>query len=933
MGLEESPFILLNMTETELVKLLKGHSLNKSALYLKADALTEGDKKDIDLMLSHLVEKGIIGFHGSLYYLLSEQGISLAKVTMKKKNFVVLVSVSEGKEIKISGPEADGLLIGDFIYVKKAQGNYHGIDYLKATDSFTGRFSLTSSGKTQLLVDYLNQCGKTVLITEIKEGLDIHQGDLVKCEILGYGSNTYRVKASQLLVRASDVGSDISMIIKENDAPTTFSDAAIQQAKNIPQTLKEEDYIDRVDLRNENIVTIDGDDAHDFDDAVSIERNLNGYKVIVSIADVTHYMRPNSPLDNDAIERATSIYVADRVVPMLPFELSNGICSLNPDVDRLTLSVIMYLDGMGNVYSSKVVKSVIHSHARLTYRQVNSYLRNEENDLNNETKKLIDVLYECAIKVRKRRTRQGALKLSSTELKFKLDEEGVPTDVVKVEQGESEMMIEDFMILANCEVAKLLRSHNIPVLYRVHEFPKMEKVSDFKDFIKKMDPKLIGYFPRTKDLSGARLNDFISSIGNEDLKSVISYMMLRALQKAKYTPEELGHFGLAEPYYCHFTSPIRRYPDDIIHRLVKDYLIDGKEFSYDDIYSYLVSMGDITSQAEVRADKIEREVEDLEACKYMAKHIGETYKAKVIGIINKGMFVEMESGIEGFLSFHCMHGDAFSFNERTYSVEGKYHPEYSFTIGTKLNVTIMSVDVDRGEIDLATPEFYAENALDLSEEDRIELARYGIYVEQEEDPDFEEYDKKPTSYSKNKGDREFFDEHSSYSKDEPKEEKVKTTTRSGYHSSKKTEEKKEKKSFRKSDTRGFDSQIRSVEKKDDKFKKKQSSYHDHQGYDAKIEDSKPRRRHFDHDENNFEREKFRSDDHKSYGKKNYGDKKPYSKDRKPYSGEKKSFSKDKKYSFDRKHSDYKKPSYKKDGYSKDKKFGGSKRPYHKKREE
>ena len=722
------------MTEKEIEQNLKGQMLDKKSLTKKLEAITAEQQRELDLELKHLIFAGIVGEHSGSYYLLADQKIYLAKVTMKTHNFVILKSIPDNVDIKISGRESDGLLIGDLLYVKAfQQGIYHALDYLKAITTLKGNYSLTSNGKEQLIISYLNSCGKSVLVSSKNDNLGINQGDLVEGEIQSFSGNTITVKITKLLVKASDVGSDISMIISSNDAPLTFPDSVMDEAKALPASVSEEEKKDRTDFRDHCVVTIDGDDAHDFDDAVEGKKFGNGYEVVVHIADVTHYMKPHHPLDDEAITRGTSIYVADRVVPMLPFELSNGICSLNPNEERLVLSVTMDVDTFGNVFNTKIEKGLIRSHGRLTYNKVNDFFDGKDCEYSQEIKDTLTVLHECSKGIRRRRELQGAMKLDSTELKFKLDENGTPTEVTKQVQGESEKMIEDLMIIANCSVAKALKHASIPVLYRVHEFPPLEKLANFKDFIKKMDPRLVYTFPKTKDLNGGRLNDFLESIKDDNLRKAISHMMLRALAKARYCPEELGHFGLAEMDYCHFTSPIRRYPDDIIHRLVKDYLIEGKSFDYDEVTARLETLGDITSGEEVKADIIERSVDDLESSKYMVNHIGELYHGTVTSMVQRGMFIETEIGIEGFLAYHCMHDDVFKFDDKTYSVTGKHNPDISFTIGTPIDVKVLASNPKEQEIDFATPEFYDRFALNLTEADREDLSLNGIQVEEEDE--------------------------------------------------------------------------------------------------------------------------------------------------------------------------------------------------------
>ncbi len=714
------------MTEKQIVKLLKGQQLSLRALVEKVEAFATQQKAELESALAHLEATGIVGKHNSFYYLLKDQGVFLAKVIVKNRNFVILKSIPDGDEVRISGDESDQLLLGDLVYAKEFQKDtFHCLDYYKAVSTLKGRYSLTRTGKEQLLVSYLNDAGKTILIKSIAEDLEINQGDLLEGDIVNFEGNTISVKITKLLVKSDDVGSDISMVISENDGRLEFPQNVIDEAKSIPEALIQSDYENRTDFRDHTIITIDGDDAHDFDDAVEARRFGKGYEITVHIADVTHYVKPNHPLDNEAINRGTSIYVADRVVPMLPFELSNGICSLNPEVDRLTLSVTMDVDVLGNVFAYKVERGVIRSHGRLTYNQVNRYFEGKDENFTPEIRETLDILHEASKLIRYRRTLQGAMKLDSTEIKYKLDETGMPTEVIKLQQGESEQMIEDLMVIANCSVAKMLKKAGIPVLYRVHEFPPLQKISTLKDYLKRMD--LLTEFPKTENISGSRLNDFLGSIKDDDLRSAVSYMVLRSMAKARYSPEELGHFGLAELEYCHFTSPIRRYPDDIIHRLVKDYIIDKKEFDFEDVYNYLENMGDNLSDLEAKADVIEREVNDLEAAKYMTQHIGELYHGKVVGMVQRGMFVETEIGIEGFLAYHCMHGDYFKYNERAFAVFGKM-TDISFSIGTPIDIKVLAADPHKNEVDFATPEFYDANAVDLTEAERESLSLNGIQV-------------------------------------------------------------------------------------------------------------------------------------------------------------------------------------------------------------
>ncbi|MCI6608310.1 MAG: VacB/RNase II family 3'-5' exoribonuclease [Bacilli bacterium] len=725
------------MKETQLLSLLKGQELTLNALFERSESFTAREKENLQNLLETLIEEGKVGKNQTRYFLLEDKGYFLAKITAKNRNFVVLTVIPSGEEIKISGEESDMLLIGDLVYAKEFQkGTFHCLEYLRPNSVLKGYYSLAADGSALLSVDYLNACGKRVFITEVADDIreEVNQGDLVKASILTFNDNVLTCKAEEILVKADEVGSDISMIIAKEDAPLHFSKKALTQAENMPIEVSDSEKEGRFDFREDCVVTIDGDDAHDFDDAVSIRRLGSGYQITVHIADVTEYVKRGSALDEDAITRGTSIYVADRVVPMLPFELSNGICSLNPNVDRLTLSCIMDMDAQGYVIHSEVKRGLIRSHARLTYNQVNRFLEGEEQGLEKEVKDTLLLLAEASACIRRRRDLQGAMKLDSTELKFHLDEENIPTEVIKMTQGRSEKMIEDFMILANCTIAKMLRERGIPVLYRVHEFPPLEKLDTFRSYLKKV--RLIKSFPKNENITGARLNDFLASIENESVRQTVSEQMLRAMSKAYYSLEDIGHFGLAEKEYCHFTSPIRRYPDDIIHRLVKDYLIDEKKIDLEEVYLYLEKMGTLLSSEEVRADHIQRECDDLEAAKYMKRHLGEVFDARVVSLISKGMFIQTSLGIEGFLPYRLISGDAFRYSEKDFTAYG-FEKESVYTIGTPLRVKALCVDIDRREITFATEEFYDTYAFDISDVQKEELAERGISIFRDDEDYYE----------------------------------------------------------------------------------------------------------------------------------------------------------------------------------------------------
>ncbi len=721
------------MTENEIIRLLRGSVRSEKSIDEQREAFTAHDKEEVKELLQHRINHGIIGESEEGYFLLEEQKRILGKVTRKNRNFVILKRIPTKEEYRLSGKEADQLLIGDLVYLQQFQkGVFHAVDYLKSTDHLKGVFTLSPNGQGRIHVDYLSNCGKSVLITEYAPGVKekVHTGDLLNCAITNFKGNVISVTAEEILVRSDDVGSDISRIIADHDAPLSFPAKVIEEAKKVEQEITPEEKEGRTDFTNDCVVTIDGDDSHDFDDAVFGKRVLNGYEITVHIADVTHYRKINHPLDDEAYLRGTSIYVADRVVPRLPFELSNGICSLNPNVERLVLSVTRRVDANGNVFSSKVCRGVIRSHGRLTYNQVNSFFKGEDVGFSKEIQDTLLVLKEAAEKIRRRRTLQGARELESTELKFTLDEQGNPTDVKKYESGESQHRIEDLMIIANVSVAKLLKDKGVPVLYRIHEFPPKDKLANLRQFLKRLG--LYTGFPKSDgEINGKNLNDYLKTIQDPGRKKAANYMVLRSMAKARYSPEDYGHFGLAESTYCHFTSPIRRYPDDIIHREVKDYLLDGKPFDKDELTNRLRNQGDFLSDREVRSDSIERECDDLEGAKYRRNHIGETYHGFVAGMVTRGRFVEMDNGIEGFLPYHCRDGDFFRFRPDSFGVFGR-DTDISFTLGTPIDVTVLFSDPDNTDIGLTTPDFYNRYCKDRDVYQRKDVSLNGLHLYQDD---------------------------------------------------------------------------------------------------------------------------------------------------------------------------------------------------------
>lgn len=685
-------------------------------------------------LLYELVFDGLVSFDGEKYRNITKDPLCLGKVVTKKHSFVYLKLLREPckVDVRLTGREADQMIVGDLAYLHVDFDRFgpraaRFVCPLQYVQKIKGNYAMDSDGKPEVGIAYLQNAGVRVEVVENRvEGLNI--GDYIEATILERGENHLRVRIDRLLVKAGDVGSDISQIIASQDAPMAFPEEVIYEAQAIPQELRPEDYEGRKDLREENIVTVDGDDSRDFDDAVSAVRTDFGWTIGIHIADVAHYVRPGHPLDAEARNRGTSIYVADRVVPMLPVELSNGICSLNPNVDRLAITCRAHMDRRGNVFKAEVYPSVIRSHGRLTYNQVNEYYATGKSEsLNPETQELLTILKECADVFRAKREKQGAMKLESTELHFKLDETGFPIAVEIKEQGAAEKMIEDMMIVANIEVAKLLHKLDIPTLYRVHENPPEEKLSNLVEYVKKMN--LMSRFPIKADINAKNLSAFLASIEDEHVRKAMGIVMLRSMAKARYTPDELGHFGLAEPEYLHFTSPIRRYPDTLVHRALHEYVFQKKPFDKQALYDQLKSLGDDLSADEKRAQVIERSVDDLETAKYLSVRIGEKFHGHISGFLDFGMFVELDNGLEGLMPFEYMSRDRYFYDDKRMMVKNTTPGhEHDYELGDDIDICVLSANIPARKVTFCSLEMMEELGINLTPEDFEALKRNDLSV-------------------------------------------------------------------------------------------------------------------------------------------------------------------------------------------------------------
>lgn len=502
----------------------------------------------------------------------------------------------------------------------------------------------------------------------------------------------------EILGNKGEKGIDILTIIKKYALPEEFPEKVESYANNIPEDIPEEEYARRRDLRNIKMVTIDGEDAKDLDDAVSIEVLPNGnFKLGVHIADVSNYVKEKNPLDKEAYKRATSVYLIDRVIPMLPRKLSNGICSLNPRVDRLALTCFMEIDRSGKVLDHEIVESVIKTSERMTYTDVTKILKDKDEDLI----KRYDYLHEdfkamqelCEI-LNKKRMQRGAIDFEFEESKIILDEKGRPVEIKPYEREIANRMIEEFMLVCNETIAEHMFWANLPFVYRIHEDPDEEKLSIFHEFVYNL-----GYVVKwSKEIHPKALQEALEKVKGKKEETVVSTLLLRSLKQAKYSPECVGHFGLAARYYCHFTSPIRRYPDLIIHRIIKEY-INGQidENRSAKLTKEVEKASKQSSEMERVAQDAEREVDDLKKAEYMSERIGQEFEGIISSVTSFGFFVELPNTIEGLVHISALDDDYYVYDEKRLSLIGE-RTKNVYRLGDEVKIKVIKVDIDLREI-------------------------------------------------------------------------------------------------------------------------------------------------------------------------------------------------------------------------------------------
>lgn len=533
------------------------------------------------------------------------------------------------------------------------------------------------------------------------KSLEAEDGDKVLAEIKDHGNKrrSPEGKIIEILGKPGECGVDVLCVAKSYELPMEFPEKVVKQAERIKETLNEGDFYGREDLRDVVMVTIDGEDAKDLDDAVSLTKEEELYHLGVHIADVSNYVQYNSALDKEALKRGTSVYLADRVIPMLPKKLSNGICSLNAGEDRLALSCLMDIDKKGRVVSHRIVESVIHVKERMSYTNVKKILLQEDEELAKRYEELLPMLFqmkELSELLRNRRKKRGAIDFDFPESKLVLDEKGKVVDIYPYEQNIATRLIEDFMLAANETVAEEYCMLGLPFVYRTHENPDMEKMETVLEMVHQAGIKV----KKGKEtISPKEVQKILKELEGMECEPFFARLILRSMKQAKYTVEDTGHFGLAAKYYCHFTSPIRRYPDLQIHRIIKETL-RGKmtEAKIQHYKGILEEVARQSSAMERRAEEVERETIKMKKAEYMKQHIGEAFEGTVSGVTEWGFYVELDNTVEGLVHVNSLTDDYYTFDKDRYCLVGDMTGR-AYRMGQRVKVWVENADENTKTVD------------------------------------------------------------------------------------------------------------------------------------------------------------------------------------------------------------------------------------------
>ena len=625
------------------------------------------------------------------------------KFCANEKGFGFITFEEEGKEdVFVPSKSVNGALDGDtvqFLIYKQKQGTKKAEAKIvkivkRERETIVGTFQ--KSRNFGFVVPDDKSFATDIFISK-KKCKEAKNNDKVVVYIEKYPTKGKNAEGEimEILGNINQAGVDLLSVVKEFSLNNEFPKEVMQYVKNIPQKIDEKDIKNRRDFRNDNIFTIDGEDAKDLDDAIHVEKLENGnYKLDVHIADVSNYVKEDSVLDKEAILRGTSVYMFDRVIPMLPFELSNGICSLNAGENRFALSCLMEIDEKGRVVSSDVCKSVIKVTERMSYTDVNKIINNQDEKVLERYRPYISdfkLMEELAKILKNRRVTNGYLNLEIPESKLVLDENGKCIDVHKYETTFANEIIEQFMLTANETIAEKFYWLEAPFIYRVHEEPDFDKIQETNKFLFNIGYKIKA---NRDNIKPKAFSEVLEKIKGTEYEKVISTLILRTLKVARYESENKGHFGIASQYYCHFTSPIRRYPDLFIHRVISEYIKDGynvPEEKLQDLTAKSNKYAESSSDCEKTATKAEREAEDIKKAEFMESKIGEEFEGIVSSVTSFGMFVELENTVEGLIRFENMGGEYFIYDETQKKLVGE-NSKKVYRIGDKVHIRVIEAN-------------------------------------------------------------------------------------------------------------------------------------------------------------------------------------------------------------------------------------------------
>lgn len=656
------------------------------------------DRAELLNVMDALVEDGKVELTKKGKYIKSEKKFETGIFTSHPKGYGFVTVEGQQEDIFIPTEQVNGAMHMDTVQIvispttsgKRKEGTVtkilsHGMTEVVGTyeDNKTFGFVVPDNPKV----------AKDIFVPK-ERSMGAVSGHKVVVAITDYGKEGKKPegKVTEIIGHINDPGVDIMSLVKAYNIPMEFSDKIMRQVENVSNEVSEADMAGRLDLRSWQMVTIDGEDAKDLDDAVSLTKEGELYQLGVHIADVSNYVQEHSALDVEAKDRGTSVYLVDRVIPMLPHKLSNGICSLNAGENRLALSCIMMIDEKGKVVDHKIAETVIKVDRRMSYTSVKKILADHDETEREKYKELVpmfEMMEHVAAILRKKRMKRGSIDFDFPETKIVLDKSGHPVDIKPYERNVATKMIEDFMLIANETVAQDYFWQEVPFVYRTHENPDEEKIKKLSTFINNFGYTLhIGQ----DEVHPKELQKLLLKIDGTEEEALISRLTLRSMKQAKYTTECTGHFGLATNYYCHFTSPIRRYPDLQIHRIIKDCLrgrMNAKKIEHYE--RILPEVAKHSSEMERRADEAERETDKLKKVEYMKARLGEVFEGVISGVTAWGMYVELPNTIEGLVHVTSLEDDYYQFSEETYELIGE-HTNIHYKLGQTVHVVAVDAD-------------------------------------------------------------------------------------------------------------------------------------------------------------------------------------------------------------------------------------------------